>query len=90
MQGILKEHTIPAIITWMRIPLQSLEGCSYDSSTSLINSENDFENGEFSNSIISTKDGQDMSCAWDINTLEKNLIAWGIVDDDILQNKEIL
>lgn len=85
-----EEPGLSCVITWMRLPISDLEGCSYDSTTSIQDSDIEFETGEFSSSLLILKDGTEIATAWPIDYLENMLIKYGIVDEDIKDQKEFL
>lgn len=81
---------VKSVITWTRIPLDDFIGCSYDSSTSIENSEDEFADGFLGSSIIFMKDGQVFPCEWSVEKLEDFLIDYGIVNPLIKKQEEKL
>lgn len=85
------EDVMPlGVITWTRIPVDMLEGVMYEPSSSLENQDEEFDTGNLRHSMMITKDGDTFPCAWDIDTLEKELINIGIVAPSIREQKEKL
>lgn len=85
-----EDPEISSVITWMRIPLEDFQGCSYDASTAIEESDLEFELGEFTSSIIHFKDGISLPCAWTVEKLEDILIQHDIVHPSIKNQEEIL
>jgi hypothetical protein len=91
-RNIAEEDALPprGIINWMRVPISILEDVVYESISSVENQDEEFETEKLSQSIMYTKDGEMFQCAWDVETLEKNLIKIGVVSPSILDQKEEL
>lgn len=81
---------VRGVLTWMRIPYDDLIECSYDAWISLEHSEDEFDSGNFTSSILYLKDNRTIPCAWSVEQLEDFLIKNEIVHPSIKKEKEIL
>lgn len=83
-------ETIRPVITWMRIPYDNFRGVIYDSTTAIENADDEFEDGNFSSSLVMFEDGFSVTCAWTVEELEDVLIQYGVVSPLVRNQKEIL
>jgi len=81
---------IKPVITWMRIPYDDFNGVVYDSTSAIENTEEEFETGYFTSSMLMFRDGFSVTCAWTVEELEDVLIQYGVVSPLVRNQKETL
>lgn len=84
----VERKELSAVITWVRIPLEDFIGCTYESACSSETMDEEFDSGEFRQSVITFKDGIQMPCIWSVSKLEDVLIDNGIVHKSIKDQEE--
>lgn len=71
---------ISGVTVWSRMPLEDLEGCYYEPTSSAENYEEEHETGILTSTMVYLANGNSFSTKWTVEEFESKLIELGIVD----------